>query len=767
MKDSIALPSPLLLPVLFWIIGIGVAFAIPGQSYAWIIGLVFAAAAWFFPRLRLYLLLLLILVLGYQRLDLTSQHPSVFDHLFYTKSNIRQNVVFEVRSVHNQEFDSYIVRVDSLAGAPLQEQIILYGKAKLTVGSAYRAMADLQPLRQDDLLDNGFRRYPAKAYVVGEAHLIPASAHWQRQLARSLPMLRNDLLQLADSKIGEHSGLAKALLLSDSSAKYEMKDRLTRGGMIHLVVVSGLHVWFIYLMLMVLFNLFLPRRLAELIFLIVALCFTALNNWAPSVVRSVLMIAIFIVSRWFSRPLSKLQILSVSLFIITIIAPRQLFSVGLQLSYICVGIILFALPRVQLWHAERTERSMARRFVNAQFNYIVLSLLVGIGVFPITLYYFNQASLNGIIGNILGVPLIGLLLPLSFLLMLIPAGNTVFEALHLSYEWIFMLFGKWVDICARLPLYFDRVYFSTAALVISLQLIVLLYMALNRKWRLLKLALIPVTVISLLVVLLPRYLQPDSFKVIVFNAGLADCSLIQLPTGENIMIDTGVGWTDDATTTPDEFLQASWMRRKLLSWLLRNNVKQIDWLILSHMHVDHYGGFPALVTTLPVKNIAVTDETIQTAAWNAWQSWGYLKGSTVHVISDTISYYAGKSRLQFLHPDNSYFTSNENNRSIVLRLSHGTQRYLFTGDIEKDAEEYLLDHYPMELAAQYIKIPHHGSKSSGSDLFLETVHPREAWISTSLHNRYGFPHSQTTERLNHHQIRYRITADGSIIHYQN
>jgi competence protein ComEC len=90
------------------------------------------------------------------------------------------------------------------------------------------------------------------------------------------------------------------------------------------------------------------------------------------------------------------------------------------------------------------------------------------------------------------------------------------------------------------------------------------------------------------------------------------------------------------------------------------------------------------------------------------------------------------------------------------------ERLLFTGDIEAEAENYLVDNYAQELQADFLKIPHHGSRNSSSSEFLQAVNPQEVWITASSRNSYHFPHPETIKRLQKQQTKIFITGNGTI-----
>jgi competence protein ComEC len=121
--------------------------------------------------------------------------------------------------------------------------------------------------------------------------------------------------------------------------KQEYINQLTEAGIIHLVVVSGMHIWLIYMIIVSFFRIFFRRELAEFLFLPSILLYASLNNWAPSVTRSIIMISIVILARWLQSPVSGAQTMALSIFIITLLSPMQLFNIGLQLSYISILVI--------------------------------------------------------------------------------------------------------------------------------------------------------------------------------------------------------------------------------------------------------------------------------------------------------------------------------------------------------------------------------------------------------------------------------------------
>ena len=739
-------PAPLFLPVLLWCVGITLsrAIAIP---FIWqaIIALVIFILAIFLKSARIYLILGICLLLGGMRWTI-AQQPSVLEEVFKTRSHIQQDSRFLVNNLISSKTNLYKIRLDEVAGIRIREKLLLCSDYKLTPGQEYSALLEIIPAQSDDVLD----MYPSlpRAYIRQSLKLEKTT-----KSIFPIALWRTKLLANLENKLGDEAEFAKALLFSDTSAKGKYRDDLTRSGMIHLIVVSGLHIWFIYAVCMIFLRAFFPPKIAETVFLILIIFYAALNYWAPPVLRAILMIGLMIIARWRNIPLGGAQLLALSLLIITAINPEQLFDIGLQLSFLCVGVIILGLPHIEWIKEKDLPASNIRNKMNGFFDLLLMNLVVGLSVMPLTLFYFGTASLNGIIGNILGVPLSGVILILSFLILMIPAGNILSASLINSYRFFLCIFNRWTEFVASMPFYLQNRWITGLQLAGCILLVIgglSMLKKLEIRWQKLVICLFGIALI-----IIPLFHHSADRGIYLFNCGTGDCILVSLNEGQKIMIDTGPHYR-----TSDQ----SWASQKLLPWLNHKNIKEIDWLILTHLDSDHSGGFPDIVSSLKVKNIAVTDETMSDERWKEWEKSVLLNKATIHCIEDTISYRIGEAKLKFLHPAKYYYPATSNSSSLIVRLDYQGKRYLFTGDADINAEYYMLEHYPEELKADYLKAAHHGSKSSSSREFIRAVLPEEVWISVSRRNQWNFPHPEPMHNFQLYAQRILSTADGTIYH---
>ncbi len=465
------------------------------------------------------------------------------------------------------------------------------------------------------------------------------------------------------------------------------------------------------------------------------------------------MIGLLVLGRWRSIPLGGPQLLAVSLVAITLASPAQLFDAGLQLSFICVGVILLAVPR-RVWISERRVPSeRLRKPLNRAVDLLLINLAVSVAILPVTLYHFGTASFNGIVGNLLGIPLIGALLLVSFLVLLLPGGNFVSAAYIASYRVLLDLFEAWSGWVARLPFYLDNRWLSGwqlagGALLALCGLHLLRQLRWNRR-------ILPAAALGLALLIVPDWLKHDAGGIHVFACGTADCILARFPDGDQLLIDSGPMYYN-ATQ--------SWAQRKLLPWVKRKQMGDLDWMVLTHLDVDHSGGFEDIARAWKPRHLIVSDEITRDARWRQWQDAGLLTGITVHSVRDTVSFQLRSARLKFLHPAADFLAASSNAGSLVFRLDHAGTSYLFTGDADIEAEEHMLSRFPEELKADYLKAGHHGSRSSSSPAFVRAVLPREVWITAAPRNRWDFPHPEPLAAFRQYGARIRGTAGGSIYH---
>ncbi len=178
----------------------------------------------------------------------------------------------------------------------------------------------------------------------------------------------------------------------------------------------------------------------------------------------------------------------------------------------------------------------------------------------------------------------------------------------------------------------------------------------------------------------------------------------------------------------------------LVSYLKERNIDKIDYLIGTHPDADHIGGLDVVINKLDIGKIYMPKKQNNTKTFEDVLTAISRKGLKVTApkVGDTIS--LGSATVTILGPMKSY--DDNNNCSIVLKVTHGDNSFLLMGDAELEAEEDIIES-GADLSATVLKAGHHGSHSSTSQSLLKKVNPTYAVISCALDNKYGHPHKET------------------------
>ena len=240
-------------------------------------------------------------------------------------------------------------------------------------------------------------------------------------------------------------------------------------------------------------------------------------------------------------------------------------------------------------------------------------------------------------------------------------------------------------------------------------------------------------------------------KVHFFDVGQGDAIFIEAPGGKQVLVDGG---PDNSVIQKLSEVMPFWDR-------------SIDLVLLTHHDADHLTGLIEVLKRYEVKGIIETGIQCEKADCLAWRQ-TKEKEKALNIaakLGQEIS-IGENAKILILHPLeylNGKEISKANNSSVVAKLIYGDHSLLLTGDIEEQVERKLVLS-EINIDSDYLKVPHHGSKTSTGGQFLEGVSPLMAFISLGLDNRYGHPHDEVTGRLEKRNIRYyRTDIDGDIV----
>lgn len=230
------------------------------------------------------------------------------------------------------------------------------------------------------------------------------------------------------------------------------------------------------------------------------------------------------------------------------------------------------------------------------------------------------------------------------------------------------------------------------------------------------------------------------------DVGQGDCILIQV-NNKNLLIDSG---TTESKST-------------VIRYLKNNNITKLDYIIATHPHEDHIGGMASIIKSFKVGEFYAPRITSDTQSFADMVGALKNKNLKIKVAKPNITLDLGPSVTCTMLSPNKTTYKEVNNYSCAIKISYKNSTYLFTGDIEQLSENEIL-HKGYDLKADVLKVGHHGSNTSTSQEFLNSVSPKIAVISCGAYNSYGHPNKETLDKLKKlNCIIYRTDLDKNII----
>lgn len=242
--------------------------------------------------------------------------------------------------------------------------------------------------------------------------------------------------------------------------------------------------------------------------------------------------------------------------------------------------------------------------------------------------------------------------------------------------------------------------------------------------------------------------QSPYLQVHYLDIGQGDATLIETPSGIQILIDGGPN--------------ATVLQR--LTEVMGFSDNTIDVVASTHPDRDHIGGLIDVLKKYKIDTILTTENKGDT---NTAKMYDTLKmeeeADIVYARRGQEFFLDASTTLRVLFPDSDPTDMESNTSSIVLQLIYGDITFMFTGDSPKNIEEYLVLVEGEHLQSDVLKVGHHGSRTSTSELFLNEVQPEFAVISAGKNNSYGHPHVEVTDLLFNARVKTLETAkEGNV-----
>ncbi len=512
------------------------------------------------------------------------------------------------------------------------------------------------------------------------------------------------------------AGILAALAVGDQRAiSSEEWTLFNRTGVTHLMSISGLHVTLVSGLFAWLVSavwrripplcLRLPARKAAAAAAIAgALGYTLLAGFGVPAQRTFYMVSVAALALWSGRVASPMRVLALALAAVVLADPWAPLSPGFWLSFGAVFLIFYVASG---WSG--------REHWAAQWGRVQWAITIGLA--PAALLLFGQISFAGPLANAAAIPVVSAVVtPLALAAAVLP-----FEPLLAVAAWLVQGLLQFLEWCAALPGALWQQHIPPWWAV-GLALLGAAWMLSPRgvPWRPAGLALA-----------LPAFAWLPAAP----SVGGAWISTLDVGEGLAVIVRTAnrVLVYDAGPTYGPE---ADGGGRVVLPALRSNGLGRLDALVLTHEDTDHIGGAVSLLDSLEVGTL-----------WTP-----FPPGHPLHALATRASAcLSGRSwswdgvRFEFLSPAAEPQSGKRNDSSCVLRIEAGGRSMLLTADLEKSGELSLLERKALP-RSDVLLVPHHGSRSSSSALFVASVAPRWAVISSGYRNRFGHPSAEVLER---------------------
>ena len=576
------------------------------------------------------------------------------------------------------------------------------------------------------------------------------------------------------------SNIFQALVLGEQeNIPEEVKEHFILTGTAHLLAISGdqfgivaflsfsLLIWILKRSEFLLLSISIKKLAASLTIPCIVL-YAFIAGGGISVIRAMIMLMTFLFSILFGRERNLLHTLTLAAFLILIFSPPSLFDVSFQLSFLAVLSILYLVPRIlEGLRKEGPSLPSGPTWKKSIWKYIRISLLVtavaSFGTAPFVALHFNRISPIGLVTNLFVIPWVGfVIVPLTLVSSILSFFFTPLATFLLNINsFITLILLRVLAFLASFS--FASLFLSTpTALEIALfysLLFLTVHLKKREAARYLFVGLCVVLVLDFAFWNLKGLFQKNLTMTFI-DVGQGDSILIEFPKGKRMLIDGGGLYGDRFDIG----------RNVIAPFLWNKKIPRIDYLVLTHPDPDHLKGLNFVASHFSIGQF--WDNGLRGDSESYFQLMETLLSKKVERFSlneKTPLQMINGVQISFLNPPGNLEsrragrnTSFFNNHSLVMKLQYKNIKVLLAADIEKEME-YRLMREGYSLRADILKIPHHGSTSSSTPLFLERVRPTYAVLSVGERNIGRLPHPEVIKRYQQIGTRiFRTDQQGAI-----
>ena len=578
------------------------------------------------------------------------------------------------------------------------------------------------------------------------------------------------------------AGTLSAMVLGDKTGlDADVKDLYQAAGISHVLSLSGLHIAAVG---MCLFTILRYSGLglfgASMISSAVMTMYGIMTGFSTSTIRALIMFILAVIAKAIGRTYDLMSGMCLASILIIVENPYYIFDSGFLLSVLSVSGISLIYP-ILLDITDFFKKEKGAIYEKTRKS-ICISLSTNLATLPVVFNTFFKISRYSIFINIIVVPLMSIILGIGIIVLII--ANTVIKlkpfrvitrGLLFAAQKIIMLYSFLCGNASRLAGNYWIVgkgeSWQNVVYIILMSGVVLGYWiyvnqvrandknkdALRKRMKIRETALIVISVF-----VLAFRIKPE-LSVNALSVGQGACNVIYGRDIPTIMVDGGSSDVKDV------------YKYRIRPFLLSNGISEIDYLFVTHPDIDHISGVKELLSD-ELKEVNVKHQFVSVEDADS------DKPEFVHIISKGDRIENGSITIECLSPENKGVSvptgeggnsvsgsgggtsvqgsgadkspESLNDMSLVLKVVYENDRnhfsMLYTGDISSSVEQALINDSQIKDKLKdidYLSVPHHGSKYSSSEQFINTVNPKVSVISAGKNNSYGHPHKETLERL--------------------
>ena len=623
-----------------------------------------------------------------------------------------RNKLIGYSSVYDEEDNTFVGIITEISEKNNHYKITLKAKEKLIVnyyskdkldlvlGMKIKVVGELNKPRANTTFNTfNYQKYLYNHYIYYEVNAKSLDA-----ISTDIRLkyrIKNTILDRCNNF--KNSSYFKALIIGDKK-NFEDYQMYQRNGVSHLFAISGMHL---SLMSGIILYLLKKNKYKEIFACMFLICFSIITNYSASIYRSLVFYLLLRINKRLDLQIEIKNILLLTISLLIFYNPLIIYDMGfLYSSMVSLGLII-------------CKKYYKKNYI---VNLMITSIVAFLFGLPITVYYNYEVNIFSVINNLIVVPFLSLVIYPGVLLTFICAFlEPVINILIVVLKFINSNLVAYFIIVPKVSLVFYLIYY----------IILYLFIVTNRKFFIL---------LSLLYIYAFNFRVIFNYdRVVYFDVSQGDSSLVYI-NKKAYLIDCG--------GIKDKNISAN-----LITYLKSIGVRKLNF-IATHGDYDHMGEAINLVNNFKVENVI----------FNCGDFNDLEKELIIVLEKKKIKYYScikelniDNYKLQFL---NTKEYDNENDNSSVIYFNYNNYKFLFMGDAGTQREKDILEKYNLS-NIDFLKVGHHGSNTSSSEEFINSINPKYSLISVGKNNRYGHPKESVLDTLSNSKI-HRTDLDGSI-----